>query len=309
MEWTTLGWSGITLELPEDWELSGLSGDDKSGYLRLEDADMPRLELKWSESKQKKPDLQKVLDDYFKLVRKNYKRKDTNLHIQRNVNLIKDEEFFKDREVVFFNWKGDFRASGVIFHCQTCKRITIVQVMGHLKENIKETTSRILSSVQDHPEGQATLWSAYQLNAEVPRRYRLDKHKLLSGYLLFSFVDGSRKVSIERYGVADVTLKEQDLEEWFRGRYAKAIRGYGFSIESSNGDAEDRLTLIGEETRLVDRVPFGPALAIDKIMRRKTFAVNLWHCHHSNRIYVVQAIAKQDAARTAEEIAASIRCH
>ena len=115
---------------------------------------MPRLEVKWSESKQKKPDLQKC---YFKLVRKNYKRKDTNLHIQRNVNLIKDEEFFEDREVVFFNWKGDFRASGVIFHCQICKRITIVQVMGHLKENIKETTSRILSSVQDHPVGQATL--------------------------------------------------------------------------------------------------------------------------------------------------------
>ena len=309
MKWTTLGWGGITLELPEDWELSGLSGDEKSGYLRLEDADMPRLELKWSESKQKKPDLQKVLDDYFKLVRKNYKRKNTNLHVQRNVNLIRDAEFFENREVVFFNWKGDFRASGVIFHCQTCKQITIVQVMGHLKENIKETTSRILSSVRDHSVGQATLWSAYQLNAEVPRRYRLDKHKLLSGYLLFSFVDGSRKVSIERYGVADVTLKEQNLEEWFRGRYAKAIRGYGFSIESSNGDVDERLTLIGEETRIIDRVPLAPALVIDKIMRRKTFAVYLWHCHHSNRIYVVQAIAKQDAAKTAEEIAASIRCH
>ena len=309
MKWTTLGWNGITVELPEDWELSGLSGDDKSGYLRLEDADIPRLELKWSESKQKKPDLQRVLDDYFKLVRKNYKRRDTNLHIQRNVNLIKDPQFFEDREVAFFNWKGDFRASGVIFHCQICKRITIAQVMGHLKENIKETTHRILSSVQDHPVGQSTLWSAYQLNAEVPRRYRLDKHKLLSGYLLFSFVDGSRKVSIERYGVADVTLKEQDLEEWFRARYAKAIRGYGFSIESSNGDADEQLKLIGEETRIIDRVPLAPALIIDKVMRRKTFAVNLWRCHHSNRIYVVQAIAKQDAARTAEEIAASIRRH
>jgi hypothetical protein len=309
MQWTTLGWGGITLELPEDWELSGLSGDDKSGYLRLEDAEMPRLELKWSESKQKKPDLQRVLDDYFKLVRKNYKRKDTNLHIQRNVNLIKDPQFFEDREVAFFNWKGEFRASGVIFHCHTCKRITIVQVMGHLKENIRDTASRIFSSVQDHPAGQATLWGAYQLNAEVPRRYRLDKHKLLSGYLLFSFVDGSRKVSIERYGVADVTLKEQDLESWFRARYAKAIRGYGFSIESSNGDADERLTLIGEETRIIDRVPLAPALVIDKVMRRKTFAVYLWRCHHSNRIYVVQAIAKQDAARTAEEIAASIRCH
>ena len=82
-----------------------------------------------------------------------------------------------------------------------------------------------------------------------------------------------------------------------------------FSIESSNGEADEKLKLIGEETRLIDRVPLAPALVMDKVMRRKTFAANLWRCHHSNRIYVVQAIAKQDAAKTAEEIAASIRCH
>jgi hypothetical protein len=309
MEWTILGWSGITVETPADWELSGLSSDDKSGYLRLDDPQMPRLELKWSQSNQKKPDLQRILDDYFKLVRKNYKRKDTNLHIQRNVNLIKDEQFFEEREVVFFSWKGEYRASGVIFHCHTCKRVTIVQVMGHIKENIREKTVRILQSIQDHSAGQTTLWSAYQLSAEVPRRYRLDKHKLLSGYLLFSFVDGSRKVSIERYGLADVTLKEHDLESWFRAKYAKAVRGYGFSIESSRDEIDERLTLIGEQTRIVDHIPFAPALVIDKVMRRKTFAASLWHCHESNRIYVVQAIAKRDAAKTATDIAASIPCH
>ncbi|MCZ6678174.1 MAG: hypothetical protein O7E52_13085 [Candidatus Poribacteria bacterium] len=309
MEWTTFGWSGITVEIPVDWELSGLSGDEKSGYLRLDDSEMPRLELKWSEAKRKKPDLQGVLDEYFKLVRKNYKRKDAHLHIQRDVKLIKDEQFFEGREVVFFSWKGEYRASGVIFHCQTCKRITIVQVMGHLKENIRATTIQILESIQDHPTGQATLWSAYQLNVEVPRRYRLDKHKLLSGYLLFSFVDGSRRVSIERYGIADVVLKEHDLESWFRSKYAKAIRGYGFSIESSSDDSDERLALIGEQTRLIDHVPMAPALMIDKVMRRKTFAANLWRCYRSNRIYVVQAIAKRDAAKTASEIAASIPCH
>ena len=35
MDWTTFGWAGITLEIPSNWELSGLSGDEKDGYLRL----------------------------------------------------------------------------------------------------------------------------------------------------------------------------------------------------------------------------------------------------------------------------------
>ena len=309
MDWTTFGWAGVTLEIPANWELSGLSGDEKSGYLRLDDETMPRLELKWSQSRQKKPDLHRVLDEYFKLVRKNYKKKEAKLHIQRNANFIKAEHFLKGRDGLFFSWKGNFRANGTICYCHTCKRITIVQVMGGLKENLRGTTVRILESLQDHPTGQAIRWSAYQLNVEVPRRYRLDKHQLLSGYLLFSFVDGSRKLSIERYGIADVTLKGNDLESWFRVKYAKAIQGYGFEIEPSQDDGDGRFTLASERTRFTDGIPFAPVLIIDKILRRKAFATHLWHCRHSNRIYVVQVIAKRDVARTAEGVAASIRCH
>ena len=309
MDWTTFGWAGITLEIPANWELSGLSGDDKEGYLRLDDDEMPRLELKWAQSKKKKPDLGRVLDEYFKLVRKNYKRKEAKLHIQRHVNLIRDESVFEGREVVSFTWKGDLRANGIIFHCQTCKRITIVQIMGHLKENLRANTVRILQSVQDHPTAQDILWSAYRLSVEVPRRYRLGKHQLLSGYLLFSFADGSRKISVERYGVADVTLKEQDLEFWFRAKYAKAIRGYGFEIVSQTDGGDERISLVGEQTRFTDRIPLSPVLAVDKVLRRQVFAIYLWRCEHSNRIYVVQAVAKRDAPKMAESVAASIKCH
>jgi hypothetical protein len=309
MNWTTFGWAGITLQIPADWELSGLSGDEKEGYLRLDDAEIPRMELKWARSKRKKPDLNNVLDEYFKLVRKNYKRKSTKLHIQRDINLIKNEEFFEGRDVIAFSWKGEIRATGVIFHCETCRRITIVQVMGHLKENFRTTTVRILESVHDHPTEQHILWSAYNLNVKIPRRYRLEKQKLLSGYLLFTFADGSRKVSVERYGPADITLKEHDIESWFRSKYAKAIRGYGFDITANTANGDEALTLVGEQLRLTDRIPFTPVLAVDKVLRRKTFAACLWRCHKSNRIYVVQAIAKRDAVKTAEDVAGSIRCH
>ena len=75
MIWTTFGWAGITLSIPDSWEIAGISGDQKAGYLRLDDENMPRLELKWSESKRKKNDLHAVLDEYFKLVRKSYSKK------------------------------------------------------------------------------------------------------------------------------------------------------------------------------------------------------------------------------------------
>jgi len=212
------------MELPADWEFGGLSGDYDNGYIRMDDENMPRMELKWSRSKEKKPDLQKILDEYFKSMKKRLGASASGLKIKRDVNLVKNEDFFENRDVVFYNWKSNVRANGAIWHCKECKRIIVVQVMGYLKESILPLTLKILESVRDHPTGHTNIWSAYQLAAEVPRRYHLEKQKLMSGYLLLSFADGSRVLNIERYGLADVTLRDTDLESWFRGYYAKVLR-------------------------------------------------------------------------------------
>jgi hypothetical protein len=348
MEWTVFGWAGIELEIPTTWELSGLSGDQKTGYLRLDDPEMPRLELKWAHTRRKKPDLHATLDEYFKLIRKTYK-KGTELSFRRNVNFIKEEEFFEGRTVLGFSWKGSIRASGLIFH--TGKRITIVQVMGRLKENWRPTVLRVFESITDRGDAPLTLWSAYGLKLGVPKEYKLERQKLLSGYLLFAFVakpvrfrsavrlaklvssrlrnNGSLEdrrgevtsvvpdkgsLSVERYGPAEVMLSDykdapNPLETWFRAKYAKAIRGYGFEVTSDTDSADERLTLIGEQTRLYDGVPFSPVLMLDKLSKRTALVFHLWRCHQSNRIYVIQSVGSTDARSTVQKVAESIKCH
>ncbi len=344
-QYEKFGWAGIQLDIPTTWELSGLSGDEKTGYLRLDDADMPRLELKWAHTRRKKPDLHATLDEYFKLIRKTYK-KGSELSFRRNVNLIKEQDFFEGRTVLGFSWKGSIRANGLIFHAG--KRITIVQVMGRLKENWRPTVGRIFQSIADRGDAPLTLWSAYGLKLGVPKAYKLERQKLLSGYLLFTFVAkpmrfqgairlakqvGNRlqktngsvgntdfsssakgRLSIERYGPAEVLLGDykgapNPLEAWFRAKYAKAIRGYGFEVTSHTDSEDERLTLIGEQTRLYDGVPLTPVLMLDKLSKRTTLVFHLWRCKHSNRIYVIQSIGYADAQSTAQQVAQSIECH
>ena len=344
MDWTVFGWAGIELEIPTTWELSGLSGDQKTGYLRLDDAEMPRLELKWAHTRRKKPDLHATLDEYFKLIRKTYK-KGTELSFRRNVNLIKEEEFFKGRTVLGFSWKGSIRANGLIFH--TGKRITIVQVMGRLKENWRPTVLRVFESITDRGDAPLTLWSAYGLKLGVPKEYKLERQKLLSGYLLFTFVakpvrfqsavrfaklasnrlqkNGSiedldtsspdqGRLSVERYGPAEVMLSDykdtpNPLESWFRAKYAKAIRGYGFEVTSHIDSEDERLTLVGQQTRLYDGVPLTPVLTLDKLSKRTTLVFHLWRCNQSNRIYVIQSIGSTDGRSTVQKVAESIESH
>ncbi len=315
MDWTLFGWAGIQLEIPTTWEISGISGDEKNGYLRLDDAEMPRLELKWAKTRKKKPDLHKTLDEYFKLVRKNYKR-GGNVSFRRNVDLIKDEDFLKDSTFLGFSWKGGIRANGLIVHSPDTKRITIVQVMGRLKENWRPTVLRIFQSISDEGDPQHTVWSAYGLKLAVPKNYKLERQKLLSGYLLFAFTRGkSRKLSVERYGPAEVLLNEftaepNQLESWFRARYAKAIRGYGFEVTPHDEDGDERITFIGQQTRLYDSMPFSPVLILDKLRKRTRLTFCIRHCHHTNRIYVVQSIGRHEVSeKLAKEVAESIHCH
>ena len=344
MEWTVFGWAGIQLEIPATWELSGLSGDQKTGYLRLDDAEMPRLELKWAQTRRKKPDLHATLDEYFKLIRKNYK-KNAELSFRRNVNLIKEAEFLEGCTVLGFSWKGSIRANGLIFHAG--KRVTIVQVMGRLKENWRPIVLRIFQSIVDHGDAPLTLWSAYGLKVGVPKAYKLERQKLLSGYLLFAFVakpvpfqgavklvkaasnrfgnngtpgslgiasSDKGRLSVERYGPAEVMLNDyrdapKPLEAWFRSKYAKAIRGYGFEVTSDVDSGDERLTLLGQQTRLYDGVPLTPVLMLDKLSKRTMLVFHLWRCNHANRIYVIQCIGSTDAYATVQKVAASIECH
>ena len=312
MDFVKFGWQGITMEIPSTWELSALSGDYDNGYIRMDDESVPRMELKWSKSREKKLDLQKILDEYFKGMRKRLGTSADGLKIKRNIELIKNEDFFKDRDVVFYNWKTDVRANGAIWYCKECKRIVVIQIMGFLKETILNDTIRIIESVHDHPDGQVNLWSAYQLSVEVPRRYQLEKKKLMSGYLMFSFIDGSRILSVERFGLADVILRDADLQSWFRSYYAKNLRGYGFSFEEDqllNNEYDQKLKLSGQERRFIDKIPFSPLFVIDKVMRRKQVVAQFWQCKESNRIFVVMAMSKKGADELVSQVASSIRCH
>jgi hypothetical protein len=307
---------------------------------------MPRLELKWAHTRRKKPDLHATLDEYFKLIRKTYKRRGTELSFRRNVDLVKEEGFFEGRTVLGFSWKGDIRANGLIFHVG--KRVTIVQVMGRLKENWRPTVLRIFQSIVDRSGASQTLWSAYGLKLGVPKEYKLERQKLLSGYLLFAFAakpvrfqstvqlaklvgdrirktngsDGNMgfirpdkgRLSVERYGPAEVMLGDykndpNPLEAWFRAKYAKAIRGYGFQVTSHTDAEDERLTLIGEQTRLYDGVPFSPVLVLDKLSKRTALVFHLWRCNHSNRIYVIQSIGSNNAYPIVQKVAESIECH
>ena len=42
-----IGWQGFTVFVPDDWDLTGFSGDYDNGYFRVDNGEEMGLEVKW----------------------------------------------------------------------------------------------------------------------------------------------------------------------------------------------------------------------------------------------------------------------
>jgi len=314
--WARFGWQGLQAEVPSQWELVGIpkEHDPDQGYLRLDDANHPRLELKWRAHSQRQFDISKTLDEYLKGIRKAYSAQVGQIEVRRDQALIPDlaanEDFYADRELTFFSWKGALQAHGVIWRCSKCRRIVMSQVIASPGEPaFRQTAMRVLRSLRDHSDTSRNLWTAYGFEVEVPRRYRLDKLQLLNGYILFSFTDGSSRIAVERYGLADQALRGGSLEAWFRRAYAKSLRGTHFVLEPTTGLEPVQMTMDGRSARVLDRVDrwdIGASRGWDQLFRRSRTMARMWYDPDRNRIFVVRASGKPDPTPLVDGIVFSI---
>ena len=137
-KWKKFGWRNISLEIPADWTLASLDGDDEAGYLRLDDLEMPRMEIKWITVKKKKkaPSLQNIIDNFLDDLAKNVKKKKFDIHIEYEVDPLQYINSIPGKEMRGFLWKSSTRAFGVATYCEECRRVVVSQVVAKLDEDI-----------------------------------------------------------------------------------------------------------------------------------------------------------------------------
>jgi len=297
--WTVFGWQGITARLPEDWHLAALGGDRKAGYLRLDDSERPRLEIKWSDAS---VDIDKALDKYLQSLGRPARR-GRRVEIDRTARVVSRRAMPKKR-IRGFAWREKQAGRGVIWRCDICNRTVIVQVVGSEQEDLQSLAARIIPSMQDHPEEGGETWGLYGFVCRIPEGFRLEKQRLMAGFLELEFSRGKRHLRVARWGMAEVALAGKSVSEWFehlnRGR--RDMQG-SVSADSRRGEAAARLT--GWRRRRGE-----PLLRLLQIGRRRPpeFAAFAWHCAASSRLYLVEEFWGREES-VLEEVVAGIPCH
>lgn len=303
--WVRAGWQGLSFRIPEDWNIGAIGGQKEEGYLRYDDGDMPRLEVKWADAGKSFVDLAKVVEKYLREMSKGKKSK---VEVSRDVKLASKRKLRGKKAPQFFSWKGETQGFGAAWFCPDCHKTVILQVMGRLSEPVQEWAEQIITQVEDHPSGDWILWSAYGFDFETPKEFVLASQKLMAGLIEIGLQREAELLTVARWGMANVILRKLSLEEWGKKELAKRLKKFDTSFEQTTFRGHEAIIIEGRTT-----LPQEKLKSFVDHVRGKGFPDRvralLWHCPDSNKIFYVEGVVDRENVQLVQDVADRIVCH
>lgn len=296
-EWTRLAWQGIAFDTPADWCPGQLQGSFETGYLRVEDELNIRLELRWEPLGRRRAAASALVDNYLRLAHKKLGRKAPRPTIDR------DREIRKLRPVDHeaFTWRGAFNAHSLVLVCPESRRGIHLRVFFTPGHELKRLTRRIFESVTTVAADGLTEWSAFDFGFRIARSWRLESSALRTGCLQLAFRDGRDQLEASRFSLAEIVLRKAPMDKWFARTFAKALRGFDYTLAEGTYGGHAALRCEGRSSRLSR--PLG-------ILRRRRHVTALaWHCGEADKLFTVRAVSDVGGEPRVAACADTIACH
>ena len=265
------GWQGINLTIPSDWTLVVTRGGHKSGYIRLADQTVLRMEMRWQAGRERgSPSL--AVDRYLARLRKKARKSGWQFDVSRNLKLAAPP----GKRVECYRWVADRQAVAMLSHCERCGRMVHVHLLGKPKEHLKGTARTVFASLKDHPEGESVRWAFHDVEFESPAALMLRDYSLKAGRVRMEFARPWTRLELVRMSVAEVLLARKSLEEWFREVFARVLKRRSISVRGAEVKGHPGVRVDGRAWLVVN--PTG------LLGRRRIVRGTCWHCEETNRL-------------------------
>lgn len=308
--WRTFGWEGITLEVPQDWHLGKVTGDAKSGYARLDDSHMARIELEWRAGTGLHP-VSQIVGKYLANLQKEARQKSSPFEAERHLDLFREQGAQEGRDYETFRWIADYRAHNLARRCPHCGRIVLVRVLARQGEHLDDLIRSVLGSLRDHAEAGRHTWAIYDLECAVPETFQLLERSLKSGNIRLAFHEPKRKpehtLQVEYVALAGMLLGRVSLIQWFESFFSRWLRDFQISDEPAHIYGHPGVQVHGRP-----RFRWPQALLSMPFFRRKArrfMRAWAWHCPPSNKLFVVRAVSRDASDPLFQEMPIEVVCH
>ncbi|MBI3910516.1 MAG: hypothetical protein HY320_06215 [Armatimonadetes bacterium] len=302
---TLVGWRGVTVEVPEDWSPTAVSGEGASGYVRIASPDTRVLEIKWEEARGSKADVPRALARYVKtLERAARKARQTLVWRERpkQLSAIRPQR----QRPIPYAWEAGRKAYGCIWQCQECNRLVIAELVGEPGDDLSLAPA-ILRSIQEHGENSWTTWALYGFAVDAPSRFALEGKILRTGHQCLQFRERTRSIQADRWGLASVVLRSVDLKDWFLSQQGGRLNRYRYQFEEAEVNGHPALRLWGPERPLP-----GLMRALGALFSFSWPAWwirgYVWACPQANKIFAITSTERK-RDQLAEQVVGRMRCH
>jgi hypothetical protein len=210
----------VRFTVPGDWDPARVG----RRHLLLESAPGPVMEVKWAAV----PGRFSTARHLRKLAR----------HVGRNGGVFRETALpalWRSGVTGFdstgFQWDaGAERAAGILLYCPTCRTASMIQFLNRPGADIIiATAARVLASFRDHRRDGRIAWALYDVAANLPDRFVLDRCRFEAGRFVLEFKGPGRRLTLYRWAPAEVLLQNRDLAEFAQ----TAAGGDGLVFRSS----------------------------------------------------------------------------
>lgn len=315
-----IGWHGIELQVPEDWNLAAESGRRQEGLMSVA-GDSSKFEIKWGKVEKKKTfSLESASSKYMKKLEKSTK----------NFKLLKtgSTKIF-DHKAIYFYFKAEVEGYGIVWYCDKDEKIFIglFNFRPDAYEGSRLVFKRFLDSLKCHTLDDWNSWALLGFSFQAPSNFDLKVRKFLVGNATLRlckeephpFYMETAEIVFQYWSPANVRYEKTytDLERWFEENYEKGLKKLfkgGMQKEKF-----ENFTIKGHEAKTLASTMKRGFLVTHTITRNNTY---IWYCSPTNRIYALtlsrglskpRFMRKRESeilpAETFDRILSSVSCH
>jgi len=314
----SIGWQGLELQVPEDWNFSVESGSRQQGFMKLASS-LSSFELKWAKmEKKKKFSLESIVD---KLIQK-LQKSDKNLKL-----LKRGSSEVSGHNALYFHFESEYKGYGTAWYCEKDEKVFLG--LFTFKPEYKEprlTFNRCLGSLKCHIQDDWNTWTLFGFSFKAPSKFDLKERKFLVGHTTMAlYKEGPHPFCVEKieaifqyWSPANVKFEDayNDPKKWFEQFYEKELKKR-YKGKMEKGRFQSLIIKDHPAKNLASTIRRG--LWNQTITKNNTY---IWYCPNTNRIYALtlsKGLSKMRIipskkyealpTETFNKILASISCH
>ena len=295
VQWSHFGWQGIQFDVPADWNLAVVNGEYESGYLRLDDDEMVRLELKWEGRRNRLP-VDKVVKKYLKEMERKAKKAKAPFEA-RNLNIVS----LDGHEHKCMSVRSDLSSATLACRCKECGRVVLARLLYQRGQSGKTLAKRVFSSLKDHAEDGELVWQFFDFRYATPEGFVLERTSLKTGCIEMHYSKKRDEVEVCRAALAQVLLKRRGLKSWFEEFYGSRLKPFVVRVEDATYRGHKALECMGRTS--IRKNPFSG------LQRRRYFHCRAWRCSETDKIYVFRLTSTKEADERFETFCDKVACH